>query len=176
MIVFKLKLRVDKKLYLGLGPLVVLLVIGSVCLFNTVQFINTSRRFSDTHHLLSKLENILALVSDAESAARGFALTGDETLLGPYRNATAAINREMDTASILVRGSAAQKERMGKLGSAVGNGSRAPLATRVDAKRGLFLCEAWGGGDTASRLSPYATGKLLLHRPRWTNPSCIACV
>ncbi len=113
--VIKLKLPTDKKLYLGLGPLAVLLVIGSICLFNTVQFIDASRRVSDTHHLLSKLENILALVTDAESAGRGYALTGDENLLTPYRNAAASINREMDTASILVRGNAAQKERMERL-------------------------------------------------------------
>ena len=114
-----MRIPLDKKSYLGYGALAILLIVGTTSLFFVAQFIEVSNRLARTGQFIFRLQNISGLVSEVESAERGYVLSGNEALLSPYKNAAAAVHQEIRNAASLVRDNAAQINRLEKLQSLI---------------------------------------------------------
>ncbi|HRJ74555.1 MAG TPA: CHASE3 domain-containing protein [Anaerolineales bacterium] len=65
----------------------ILLIAGMFSFVNLTTLINSNTNISQTLLTLAKLEETLTLIVDAETAQRGYVITGDETYLEPYYNA-----------------------------------------------------------------------------------------
>ncbi len=75
----------EDKVNLGFGTaLALLIVVGGVSYQSTTKLIETDRWVSHTHQVLEKLEEVLADITIAETAQRGYLLTGQESYLEPY--------------------------------------------------------------------------------------------
>jgi methyl-accepting chemotaxis protein len=75
-----------RKLSLGFGIAVLtLLVIGVSGYRSAERVIESDRWVSHTHEVRTKLADLMSFLKDAETATRGFVITGDEAFLEPYR-------------------------------------------------------------------------------------------
>lgn len=80
-----MKWSTENKINSGFGTALALLVaIGGVSYQSTTKLIETERWVSHTHQVLGKLEDVLADIAMAETAQRGYLLTGQESYLEPY--------------------------------------------------------------------------------------------
>jgi PAS domain S-box-containing protein len=72
--------RVNAGFALALG---IVTLIGVASITSIQRFAATSRDVSDTHGALTELQSVLVNLTNAESAQRGFVITGDEQYIAP---------------------------------------------------------------------------------------------
>jgi PAS domain S-box-containing protein len=87
----------------GLG-LIVLLLIGNAVLseWNISRMVENEGRVVHTQEVLTTLEAVLAAVTEAEAAERGFLITGNPQYLGPYQEAADRSVRTLDRLTTLL--------------------------------------------------------------------------
>ena len=74
-----------RNLLLGYSLSLLLLIISSVASYISIDNLLSSQRMvSHTNEVISKVENALSILKDAETGQRGFLLTGNEVFLEPY--------------------------------------------------------------------------------------------
>ncbi|MCA1991521.1 MAG: CHASE3 domain-containing protein, partial [Coleofasciculus sp. S288] len=84
----KVRRRFFKRIAGGFGlASAILFFMGFVSYQSTVRLIETNERVTQTEQRLKGFEELLSLVTSAETGQRGYVLTGDETDLEPYRAA-----------------------------------------------------------------------------------------
>jgi methyl-accepting chemotaxis protein len=77
-----------KKLAAGFSiPVITLVLVGFVTHRTTDSLTTTSTWVAHTHKVLERIARLELLMTQAETASRGFGLTGDEVFLEPYRAA-----------------------------------------------------------------------------------------
>lgn len=103
-----------RKLELGaFGLAILLLLLVQYLGYRSAEAqVETAGRVDHTRQVLSELDDILIAVLDAESGRRGFALTGDESLLAPYRDAHGRATAHLETVRRLVADNTAQLARL----------------------------------------------------------------
>src|SRR5262245_51542467 len=96
-----------------------LVVVFLVLIANTVlsnQSANTLVRdgelVAQSHETQTELKDALSTVFQAESSARGYVITGDESYLEPYSQADGAIGRELESLGQLIAGDPEQQQRL----------------------------------------------------------------
>ena len=90
---------IEKKAGLGFAlALAMLLAVGVISYRSIAGFADASSRVSHTHAVIGELESVMTLVTDAESAVRGYIITGNESLWERYQ---AAANAHEDTLRLL---------------------------------------------------------------------------
>jgi PAS domain S-box-containing protein len=100
--------------------LVMLLVIGSIGAF-TLHWVDESDFWVDhTREVISTNQRLLLDMRDAESAERGYIITGDERYLEPYRFAAQDIPPTLSRISQLVSDNLPQQRRVHDLGTLIG--------------------------------------------------------
>jgi CHASE3 domain sensor protein len=78
---------------IGFGSaILVLLVVGIITTTNLRALIQSNEQVQHTLVVLGRLEETLALLTNAESSQRGYVITGNENYLGPYIAALAPEN------------------------------------------------------------------------------------
>lgn len=105
------------KLLLAAAAVVVALLVANIGLMarNTRQLRADSRWVTHTHEVLSVLDNLLPLMTDAETGLRGYLITGDAAYLEPYTAAPAAIDAQMSKLEELIVDSPGQQARIPQL-------------------------------------------------------------
>ena len=94
--------KTARTVWAGVTIGVVLLVVNLVLsILNTRTLREESTGILRSNELMLSLDNVLALVVDAETGQRGFVITGQTDYLGPYRNAVASIQKQMDSLQVL---------------------------------------------------------------------------
>jgi methyl-accepting chemotaxis protein len=87
-------MSIGKKIAGGFAiALVIMTLIGILTFRNTVKLIEANRWVNHTHIVLEKLETLLSLMIDEETAERGFLLTGQKEYLKPYEDALHEVER-----------------------------------------------------------------------------------
>ncbi|MBC7779642.1 MAG: CHASE3 domain-containing protein [Proteobacteria bacterium] len=86
---------------------------------NTRMVVDANRWFAQTLDTREALQGLLTLLREIESAQRGFLLTGDDALLGPYRAATESITAQVDRIARLTEPDPSQRARSVVLRSGV---------------------------------------------------------
>ena len=98
--------------------LAMLLVVLTVCAtgwWSARRVAETWRWVDHTHRVLYELEAVLAQAVSVQSGARGFALTGEERYLEPYRNGMMGLQQTLPRLTQLVADSPRQQARVARL-------------------------------------------------------------
>ena len=106
--------------YIRIGYLVsalMLVFIGVATYRSTVGFQEAVARQQYSHSVISALENVRQVALDAETSALGFALTGSEPFLEPYRTSLGAAHRQMDRLRTPLQDDPGQRARLDRLKS-----------------------------------------------------------
>src|SRR5215207_1430037 len=82
---------------------------------NTRALVENEQRVVHTHEVLRQIEATLSTVRDAETAQRGYLLTGDESYLEGYRAAAARTAGDLPRLRELTRDDPAQQSRLDAL-------------------------------------------------------------
>jgi adenylate cyclase len=89
-----MKLSIQRKIILGFGLTSSLIVIvSSIGYYSAFRLRDTNRKELYAKKVLTKLEEVLAEITDAETGQRGYLLTGEPRYLEPYQK---AINKVKD--------------------------------------------------------------------------------
>jgi CheY-like chemotaxis protein/CHASE3 domain sensor protein len=122
--------------------------------------LDSSRRVTHTLQTVEQLQALLSTLQDAETGQRGFLLSGNETYLVPYTNASAALDNEFINARRLLVGNSEQLARLDILQRLAAD-KMSELAQTISMRR---------GGDSAGALALVRTnrGKEAMERARAT--------
>src|SRR5688572_27816356 len=96
----------------------ILLIAGIFSFVSLNTLIVTNKQISQTLLTLTKLEEILTLLVDAETAQRGYVITGDKTYLEPYFNAIDSeqgLAQDLQELQFLTIGNSEQQARLEQL-------------------------------------------------------------
>jgi len=97
---------------IGLGMLIVIGIIGAL----TLQQVSQSDYWVDhTQEVIRNNQKVLTDVNDAQSAERGYIITGEDGYLEPYRRATDDIPQGLASLRQLVADNPAQQQRINEL-------------------------------------------------------------
>src|SRR5882724_1950243 len=103
----------ERKVGIGFAfALVCLGVIGVVSYLSIVSLSEDAAWVEHTHEVLSRLDLLLAAVTDSETAERGYAITGDESYLEPYRQAAQVVDVQASRLRELTADNRTQQRRL----------------------------------------------------------------
>jgi signal transduction histidine kinase/DNA-binding response OmpR family regulator len=130
-----MKWSIEKKTGAGLALAgLSLLLVAGLLYRNTRGFIEASQWVSHTHEVLAELEGTLSSVADAQTATRGYIITGQEAFLQPYQAAAPAVRAHVDRLKSLTADNPDQQRRVAMLGGAVAE-KLDSLQENIDARR-----------------------------------------
>jgi methyl-accepting chemotaxis protein len=79
-------LRTKPKILIGvLSPMVLLVLLGGIAIYNINSITQTNERVEHTHEVLAKASGIVGSAVDMETGMRGYLLAGKEGFLAPYQ-------------------------------------------------------------------------------------------
>jgi methyl-accepting chemotaxis protein len=105
-----------RRLALGFGIAVLtVLLVGAAGHRVTTELIETDRSVAHTHQVKRTLVATLASMREAESHQRGYVLTGDESLVEPYRLAVSDALKHFSETRDLTRDNPEQQRRLAEL-------------------------------------------------------------
>jgi PAS domain S-box-containing protein len=107
---------IEKKIFVGFGfALIVSVLVSLTTYWNNQRLVETRRKALETQEVLRSLKQIVATVTDAETGARGFLLTGDEAFLEPFKAATGRIAPDLQRVRLATRNDRAVQPRLAQL-------------------------------------------------------------
>ncbi|HET9652186.1 MAG TPA: CHASE3 domain-containing protein, partial [Usitatibacter sp.] len=100
----------DRGMVAVLGVLLAVTIANGVVAYHNIRELFEARvRVGQSQQVQQALQRVLSLAQDAETAVRGFVITGESAYLEPYENALAAAPAQMEGLLDLVSGSAQQQ-------------------------------------------------------------------
>jgi PAS domain S-box-containing protein len=115
-----MKWSIEKKTGAGLAVAgMILLMVAGLLYRDGRGFIETSEWVSHTHEVLAELEATLSAAAGAQTAARGYIITGQEAFLEPYQAAVPAVRANLDRLKSLTSDNPSQQRRLAILENAV---------------------------------------------------------
>jgi len=87
-----------------------LLVTGTLLYHSTLKQAATSGRVAHTHDVLSEIQDLLLHLTDAETARRGFIMTGRDRYLAHYSNAVERVTKALNDLRLLVTDNPRQRQ------------------------------------------------------------------
>lgn len=88
----RLHINLSRKIAIGFSlALLILMIIGAVSYRSTVQFAGSADIVARSHQIIARLEATLGDLAIAESEARGYVITGNETHLHLYRSSAGEV-------------------------------------------------------------------------------------
>lgn len=113
-----MKLTLEKQIPLAFIVALILLVTISFFSYRRISTLNEAIKWEKhTQEVLLQLDNIQALMVDAETAGRGFFITGDESFLEPFNHTNQVIDENLNQLYNLTVDNAEQTQRIPKLRS-----------------------------------------------------------
>lgn len=115
-----MKWSIEKKTGAGLAVAgIILLLVAGLLYRNGRSSIEASKWVSHTHEVLGELEATLSAVAEAQTAARGYIITGQEAFLEPHQAAVQAVRANLDRLKSLTADNPRQQGRLAMLERAV---------------------------------------------------------
>jgi PAS domain S-box-containing protein len=115
-----MKWSIEKKTGAGLAVAgMILLLVAGLLYRNGRNSIEASEWVSHTHEVLGELEATLSAVAEAQTAARGYIITGQELFLEPYQAAVQTVRANLDRLKSLTADNPRQQGRVAMLERAV---------------------------------------------------------
>jgi methyl-accepting chemotaxis protein len=152
-------MRIGARIGTGFSiPLFMVLVIGISSYISTAKLSSASQWVGHTHEVVANTETILASLTDAETGARGFALTGEEEFLQPFDSARSRLHDQARTLGALVADNPPQVARVMELERLANE--------RIAAAQGIVDARRHGGVEQASIAAREGHGKRLMDDAR----------
>src|SRR6202166_4280637 len=115
-----MKWSIEKKTGAGLAVAgIILLLVAGLLYRNGRSFIEASEWVSHTHEVLGELEATLSAVAEAQTATRGYIITGQEVSLDPYQAAALGVRANLERLKSLTSDNPSQQRRLAILESVV---------------------------------------------------------
>jgi signal transduction histidine kinase/CheY-like chemotaxis protein/CHASE3 domain sensor protein len=166
-----------RKLIILYGISFLLLIISAIASYTSINALLSSQKLVDhTNMLISKLENVISVLKDAETGQRGYLLTGKDEFLGPYNGSLRKAYRLIDEIETMSKDNSQQlksaeelrnvvKQRMSGLQILIDNKTRAIDPTLQQLEDGkLYMDQARSLVQTMENRERdslvYATSKL----------------
>lgn len=134
-----------------IGPLLAALIfiaIGIGVLKGTDRFAADAQWVSHTNEVIARIDEIEARLRDAESAQRGYLLTGQMDYLTQYLSGKAQMPELLSGINLLVKDNGAQKQRVVQLSTLIDHRLRqADNTVRIYQAQGLAAAQAAIGND-----------------------------
>ncbi|WP_141621422.1 methyl-accepting chemotaxis protein [Myxococcus sp. AB036A] len=109
-------MSIGNRIALGFGlSLLMLLIVAGVSFQGANQLTTSTAGLLTAHENFRIIREVRALLMDAESGQRGFILTGDESYLVPYREATAALQNDLSRLRDTMANHPHQRARLNRL-------------------------------------------------------------
>lgn len=113
-----LKLTLERQIPLVFAIAIILLIIVGFFAVRSINSVNDAIKWEKhTQDVISRLDETLNLAIDAETGARGFLITKDDTILEPYNEAKESLPEDLIALRGLVDDNPNQKERVARLDS-----------------------------------------------------------
>ncbi len=142
------------------AALALLVALGVITYRVTSGLIEENNWVAHTYQTIGLLEDAETAVTSAETAQRGYVITGDERFLAPYRDAVPRIGRNMDEIERLTGDNPPQQRRVGE------------LRRRVDAKLAVvgevITLRRWGRAEEAAHVVSTGRGEEAMNAVRLT--------
>jgi len=150
-----MRLSAAEKVNLGFAVALFLVVtVGIASVASIGRFARIHEEMTASHNALTKLESTLTDLGVAESAQRGYVITGDETYLGPLNSSIAtAFGRIGELRATTVPGSA-YASQLGELARLAQN--------RVDVINEVIGARREAGQDSAARIVARGHGRAVM--------------
>ena len=84
-------IRLRSKIAAGLVTAILVLVVGAMSFWTLVRAAHSFEEVNHTSRVLLEQQKLLSALVDLETAARGYAVTGDSAFLGPYHAARTTV-------------------------------------------------------------------------------------
>ncbi len=150
---------IDRLLLAAAGVVVALLIVNLALMTrNTMQLRADAEWVAHTHEVVSGLEHILPLITEAESAFRGYLVTSDTKFLEPYDAAPAAIEAQVCKAEELTRDNPSQQAHFPKL--------RQLIAARLGVLEEAKAVMQQEGLEEVRKRTPVGRGRQLMNELR----------
>ncbi|HUO83197.1 MAG TPA: CHASE3 domain-containing protein, partial [Gammaproteobacteria bacterium] len=114
-------------------------------------FIETSHKVSNTHEILTRMENVFASMQTAVASLRGYVITGDPEFIEERDRALSALESSVQDIKLLTADDAAQQARLRDL--------EQRLATRRRILDGILVARQAEGFDAARELMQSAAAR-----------------
>lgn len=112
--------KMKSKLVIGFVLILLLLLLNAGTAYWNVQRMSRNQQtVAHSYQVLDEIQSILALTIDAETATRGYVITGDSTYLEPSRQATERMGQHFAALTQLIRDEPEQRQRARMLSSQV---------------------------------------------------------
>ena len=109
-------LKVATRLYVGFAAvLLILLVLSTVAYVNFGSLNEANRRNVHTYEVMSEVDGMLTALVNVETGERGFALSGQDAFLEPYKAGLISFNTHLDNAKKLTEDNPKQQERLARV-------------------------------------------------------------
>ncbi|WNZ61759.1 methyl-accepting chemotaxis protein [Myxococcus sp. MxC21-1] len=109
-------MSIGNRIALGFGlSLLMLLIVAGVSFQGANQLTTSTAGLLTAHENFRIIREVRALLMDAESGQRGFILTGDESYLVPYREATVALQNDLSRLRDTMANHPHQRARLNRL-------------------------------------------------------------
>lgn len=106
----------QRKVQAGFAFALVCLALVGIASYASVQRLRTSADWVEhTHQVLTQLERLLSLTMEAETAERGYVITGDEDYLATYKEAAATTSEVERDLVYLTKDNSDQRQRLDRL-------------------------------------------------------------
>lgn len=138
--------------------ILLLLAVGASSFWTALRFAGDVDRLTHTHLVIERLESLLATLTEVESGARGYVITGETIYLEPYRTALWTIGEEREDLRRLVRDDRSQVWRLDALESLI--------VERLAVAETLVDRRARGGFEAAAESVRSDEGRRLTERIR----------
>jgi methyl-accepting chemotaxis protein len=126
--------KIATRIILGFATaLAVLMLVGYTVYRNTTDLIEDSRWVTHTHLVIEKIGSIISIVREQEAGVRGFALTGQEEHLEPYRAGRSEITETVAAIGSLTSDNPNQVRRITELRRVLG--AKADSMAAIEAAR-----------------------------------------
>jgi len=107
-------LKTKPKILIGIcSPLVLLILLGGISVFNISSIVSTNERVEHTQNVLGKAADIIGSAVDMETGMRGYLLAGKEGFLDPYNNGEKQTYARIKELQGIVSDNPKQVERLG---------------------------------------------------------------
>lgn len=136
----------------------ILAVVAAVGYFSTSRLVETDQWVKHTYEVRQGLSELIFLFSDAESAQRGYVLTGKPEFLEPYRNAMSKTPEVYGRLRQLTADNSDQQRRLEAL--------KPILDAKIERMRQTVAARESGGFELASKLVQDGEGKNLMDQIR----------
>src|SRR5271170_1319577 len=146
------------KIAAAAGAAVVILIVGAASFVADARDAVSIALVSHTHDVIETTDAVMQRMVDAETAERGFLLTGDTTYLSPYTGADADVRRNLARVKQLTIDNGVEQQRLGVLEPLV--------AARLDALNRVIRARQDSGASAGYRAFRSIAGRHYMSEAR----------